>query len=659
MSRKTKTFYDFGPFRVDAGEQRVWRGGEAITLTPKAFGVLLMLVEHAGQTLLKDELMKGVWPDSYVEENNLADNVSTLRKVLGDDPKRPKYIETVPRRGYRFVAEVAEVREGDVELVVAERTRARVVIEEESGPGGAGRPAEVAEGRAQSVPASRAAFGAGRRLRPVVIACLLLAGASLVAAYLYLSARRGASANNSTRIRSIAVLPFKPLLAGDRDESLEMGMADTLIARLGGVGRLTVRPINAVRKYTSLDDEAVKSGRELMVDAVLDGNIQKAGDRVRVTVRLVRVEQGETLWTKQFDEKFTDIFEVQDSISRRIGESLALELSGEEKERLTKRGTENTEAYQLYLKGRYFWNKFMPAENQKAAEYFKQAIAQDPGYAQAHSGLANAYAVAAVNNWLPSREAYPQAREEATKALELDGSLAEAQLTVGALTMFYDLDWAKAEGEMRRALELNPNYVDTYSVYSYLLSCTGRLDEGIKMARRGLDVDPLSVPLSDDTAGAYYLARRYDESLGQLRRSIDLDANHAGAYIFLGQVYEQQGKYDDAIAAYQKAIERSERTSNILGLLGHAYAVSGRRREALSVLDELKEMSGRKKYVSPYDLAVLYTGLGERGQAIDQLYMAYEARAGWIINLKIEPLFDPLRADPRYLELLRRMNLTP
>jgi tetratricopeptide (TPR) repeat protein len=225
--------------------------------------------------------------------------------------------------------------------------------------------------------------------------------------------------------------------------------------------------------------------------------------------------------------------------------------------------------------------------------------------------------------------------------------------------MFYDLDWVKAEGEMRRALELNPNYVDTYSVYSYLLSSTGRLDDGIRMARRGLEVDPLSVPLSDDTAGAYYLARRYDESIEQLQRSLDLDPNHAGAYIFLGQAYEQQGKYDEAIAAYQKAIDYSERTSNILGVLGHAYAASGRRREALKVLDELKEMSGQKRYVSPYDLAVLYTGLGEKDQAMAQLYLAYETRAGWIINLKIEPLFDPLRNEPRYLELLRRMNLTP
>lgn len=245
----------------------------------------------------------------------------------------------------------------------------------------------------------------------------------------------------------------------------------------------------------------------------------------------------------------------------------------------------------------------------------------------------------------------------AKKALELDETLAEAHAAWGALTMFLDLDWAGAEREFKRALELNPNYLFTYSLYSYLLCATGQLDEGIKMAKRGLEVDPLSLPLSHDTGRAYYLARRYDEALKQMQKSIEIDPNHVGVNIILGEVYEQQGRYDEAIAAYQEVINAyAARTSLMLGLLGHAYAASGRKGEALKILEELKEMS-RQTHVSPYDLAVLYTGLGEKDRAIEQLNRAYEERIGWFHNLKVEPLFDPLRSAPRFADLVRRLGL--
>ena len=654
MNKHPKTFYEFGPFRVDAAEQQLWHDGREIPLTPKAFSVLLMLVEHAGQILLKDELIKGVWPDSFVEESNLADNVSILRQALGDDAKEPRFIKTVPRRGYRFVADVRKTQEEFTEgLIVAEQLKARILIEDED----EGTEAKDSADQALINSTAAAHIGATRRLTPLVItvACLTLAGC--VVAYYFWIRKSEPQTQPAAPIRSIAVLPFKPLVSSESDESLEMGMADTLIAKLSRINQLTVRPTSAVRQYVRLEDEAARAGRELQVDSVLDGSIQKAGDRVRVTVRLVRPARGETLWTEQFDEKFTDIFTVQDAISGRVAAALALKLSGEERERLSKRETDDSEAYQLYLKGRYFWNKFTPADHLKAADYFNQAIARDPGYALAYSGLADTYAASAVNNWLSPREAFPKGKAAAQKALMIDDTLAEAHTSLGAASMFYDFDWTTAEREFNRAIELKPRYVATYGVFSYLLSATGRLNEGVEMARRGLQLDPLSASASDDLVGAYYLARRYAEALRQVRSTLEIE-NRPATHLFLGQIYEQQGKYEEAIAEYKQAISLSERTSPILGQLGHAYAMSGQREEALKTLDELQEMS-KRRYATPYDLAILYAGLGERDQALRQLNKAYEERSGWIINLKIEPQFDSLRADPRYAVLLRSMSLPP
>jgi tetratricopeptide (TPR) repeat protein len=334
---------------------------------------------------------------------------------------------------------------------------------------------------------------------------------------------------------------------------------------------------------------------------------------------------------------------------------LAPKLNGPQKVGLAKPETGNTDAYVGYVKGRYFFRKFSPADHQRAAQYFKEAIAKDPYYALAYAGLSDTYASAAVNNWIPSKEAFPMAKEAASKALELDPNLAEVHVTSGAISMFYDLDWNAAERQYKRAFELNPNYPETYEVYSYLLSCTGRVGEGIEMAKRGLQVDPLSVAISGDLAGAHYWARQYDEAIAQGQKSIEFDPGNAANYVFLGQAYDLKGSYAEAIAAYQKAIELSERTTNIQGLLGHAYARSGRPVEALKILNELKDTS-RRRYVSPYDLAMVYTGLGDKDNAINQLNRAYEERAGWIVALKVEPMLDPLRSDPRFAELQRKMN---
>ncbi|MEO8436480.1 MAG: winged helix-turn-helix domain-containing protein, partial [Pyrinomonadaceae bacterium] len=634
MSEEKPHVYEFGPFRLDAAKRLLFKDGDLVPLTPKVFETLRVLVERSGEQVTKDQLMSEVWEGSIVEETNLTTNVSHLRKALGEKKSEHQYILTIPGEGYRFVAAVKVVPPAGVEVVMRERTRESLTIEEET---------TITE-RSRSLRLQYLLGGA-------LLAVLVVAGG-------FFLLRKGTpplpATVSAAPIKSIAVLPFKPLAVNNRDESLELGMTETLIARLSSLKEIVVRPTSAVRKYNGLEQDAVAAGRELQVESVLDGSLQRAGDRLRVTVRLVRVADGQTLWAERFDENFTDVFAVQDRVSARVVGLLAVKLTGPEQTLLAKRYTDNTAAYEMYLKGRYFWNKFTPADHQRAAEYFNQAIATDPTYALAYTGLANTYGASAVSSWIVPSDGYPKEKAAAQKAVQLDETLAEAHASLGAVTMFYDLDWANAEREYKRAIELNPNYETSYELYAYLLSATGRLDEGIEMAKRGLAVDPLSVLLIGDTGMTYYFARRYDEAIRTYQTSIQLDPHDAFGHVYTATAYVQKGKYDQAIAACQKAIDASERSSLVLAVLGYAQAAAGRKGEALKVLDELKAMS-KQKYVSPYDLAVLYTGLGEKDRALEQLSKAYEERAGWIINLKVEPLFDPLRSDPRFAELVRRL----
>jgi TolB-like protein/DNA-binding winged helix-turn-helix (wHTH) protein/Tfp pilus assembly protein PilF len=656
MSAESKRVYEFGPFRIDTAERILLREGKPVSMTPKAFDVLTLLVERSGHIVEKEQLINRVWADSFVEEGNLKVTVSMLRKVLEDGAAGQQFIETVPRRGYRFVADVRELSNQLGDIILFEQTRAEVLIEEENT--GQKLVSISARDAADSGPArfvsrpEQLLSQDKRRLRGRASLALAASVMAIAAtAYYFYFARA-----DRTEIRSIAVLPFTNS-SGDPDaEYLSDGITESLINSLSKLSTLRVTARTTAFSFKGRSADPRQAGRQLNVDALLTGRVAKRGDTLSIQVDLIRVADGSQLWGEQYHRKLSDILAVQREIAKEISSNPRLKLSSAEQSRVTKHYTENPEAYQLYLKGRYFWNRFTPADHQRAAEYFRQAIGKDPTYALAYTGLGDTYGASAANSWIAPTEGYAEGKALAKRALELDETLAEAHVSFGAGTMFQDLDWAAAEREYQRAIELNPQYAIAYSAYSYLLCATGRVDEGIKTAKRGLEVDPLSVLLIGDTGQAYYLARRYDEALKQIEESFEIDPNDAGANIILGMVYEQKRMYDEAIAAYEKAINASERTSAILGLLGHACAASGRRVEALKRLDELKAMS-RQKYVSPYDMAVLYTGLGEKDRAIEQLNKAFEERAGWIINLKVEPLFDPLRSDSRLADLVRRMGL--
>jgi TolB-like protein/Tfp pilus assembly protein PilF len=463
-----------------------------------------------------------------------------------------------------------------------------------------------------------------------------------------------AGAATRTKLTSMAVLPFKPLVANDRDEYLEMGMVDVLITKLSNIRQLKVRSISTVRKYADLQQDPVAAGRELQVEAVLDGSIQRVGDRVRVTVRLLNVQDGTSLWADKFDEPFTNIFALQDSISERVAAALPLNLSGEEKARLARHYTENTEAFQLYLKGRYFWNKRTEEGFRKGIDYFSQAIRDDPNYALAYAGMSDCYALLSDSGVMTPKEGFPKAKEAATRALAIDEKLAEAHTSLGRVKRDYDWDWPGAEQEFKRAIELNPNYPSAHQWYAVYLSALGRHQEAIAEIKRALELDPLSLPVNSVTGRVLYLARQYDEAIEQSRKTIEMDPRFATAYQDLGQSYEQKGMYAEAVATFQEL--NKVVPGRGLAFLARADALVGKTDEARKILAQLKERSARR-YVSPYQVAMIYAGLGDKEQTLVWLEKAYQQRVWAMVFLKVEPELDGLRSDPRFVDLMGRVGL--
>lgn len=627
--------YEFGDFRVDAGKRLlVSHDGEAIPLTPKVFDTLLYLVEHHGTVLDKDELMRAIWPHTAVEENNLNQSVSALRRVLGESPGENRYIATVPGHGYRFVADVKKAAEAEP-------------ITERESSNAAAQSYQPADSRKSS------------------FLFILLAGIGIVGlgfAIYYLWPARTTTVSttpagtmaipSTSQVRSIAVLPFKPLVADLRDESLEMGMADTLIIRLSNLREVRVRPISSVRRFSGLEQDPMAAGHELGVESVLDGQIQRWGDRIRVTARLISVGDGKQLWADQFDEKFTDVFTVQDLISEKVVSALALKLTGDEQMRLTKHYTKNAEAYRLYVNGRFYWEQRTGEGLKRAIEYFEQAIGKDPNYALAYAGLADSYALLGVFH-LPPREAFPKAKEAALNALRIDDHLAEAHAALGHIKVQYEYDWADAEKEYRRAIDLNPNYANAHHFYAIYLTMMGRFDEGLDEINRAEELEPSSLFIHTNFGGILYQARRYDEAINQFKSVLEMNPNIDLAHSFLGYAYLQKGMYEQAIAEFQK---RTTPATGSSGDLGQAYGLSGRRSEALKEIDKLQELS-KQRYVAPYNLALIYTSLDDKDNALEWLEKAYEDRSTLLIWIKVDPRLDNLRSDARFKAVIKRMGL--
>ena len=673
MPHADKELYEFDKFRLDVSERILWREGERVPLAEKAFETLCALVRRGNHLVGKDELLSEVWADAVVEENNLDKNISLLRQALGERAGRGKFIETVRGHGFRFVPEVREIGDGEKprghEAEANSEPSALAVVFPDltavsDGPFQVGE--ETREGRDQTPESGsrpnptddhrRANENAARgpqtpprsrgRLIAVAVFGLLVLGT--LGVYLW---RRNAMPAPPTRINTLAVLPFRPLLAEDRNEALEMGMADTLISKLNGGEEITVRPLSSVRRYIALEQDSLSAGRELDVGAVLDGSIQTSGERIRISARLIQTGDGRQLWAGQFDEKFTDIFAVQDAISDRVATALKIQLGGGGK----KHYTENVEAYQLYMKGRFHLLKAIGSETETGISYFQQAIEADPNYALAYTGLADAYRAMTVGGEMPSAEFMPKARAAALRAIEIDDTLAEAHANLGHIMFWYDWDWAAAENQHRRAMQLDPNSPDALQFYAHLLSSTGRHAEALDKIRRARELDPVNLRVNAIEGMLLLHAGRTDEAIDRLQKTLELDPNHRLPNMMAARAYVEKGMYAEAVAATRKARELSDASSEPIAYGTYALTKAGRLAEARAALDEML-VSSKSRYVPPYHFALVYNALGETDKALEYLEQGYEQKDVRMVFLKVEPKWNNLRAEPRFIDLMKRMR---
>ncbi|MBS1798053.1 MAG: winged helix-turn-helix domain-containing protein [Acidobacteria bacterium] len=624
MENSAETFiYEFGRFRLIPSEHLLLRDAEPVPLAPKVFDTLLFLVERSGSLVEKSELLDAVWADSFVEEATLARNVSLLRKVLEADGAE-KYIETVPKRGYRFTR---TVRRRPAE----NKTPAAVEAIDEAAPEPVPETPEV------------------KTHRPVLwLTLVFVAIAGIVSSLSFWNGNR----SDRPAVKSIAVMPFRQLGGGDHDRALELGMADAVITRVGKIRQLVVRPLSAVSRYLDDETDAVRAGRELQTDAVLEGTVQREQDRVRVTARLIETAGGAQLWAENFDSKMTDIFTIQDSISAQIAQSLNLKLSGAEKNSLARRETADPEAYQLYLKGRYFWNRRTPDDLSKALRNFEQAIVLDPNYALAYTGLADCYVLLGEYRVMVGSEAFSKARSATDRALELDPESAEARCTRGYILAFYDWNFAAAEKEFKQAIEQNPNYATAHQWYGEFLQTLGRFDESLAEYRRAEELDPLSLIIKASIAGHFYSTRQYDKSIEQAKKILEMEPNFGWAYGFLWFSYNAQGQTMEAIEAHWKSDSLLGCTPEQIERRRAAFQKSGARGYWLEWLDQ----ANNSRRWQAIDKAVVYLQLGDREKSLQLLEQAFAARERWILNIKTAPIFDPLRDDPRFQNLIRRIG---
>ena len=465
-------------------------------------------------------------------------------------------------------------------------------------------------------------------------------------------------ASSAKAIDSLAVLPFVNVGGDPNTEYLSDGITENLINSFSQLPKLRVVPRNRVFRYKGREADNEKIGRELNVRAVLMGKVMQRGDSLNIQAELVDVAADAQLWGWQYSRKLSEIIPLQEEIAKEVAEKLHLRPTGEERKRLTRHYTEDPEAHQLYLKGRYYWSRRTGEALKRAAEYFRQAIDKDPTYALAWSGLSNCYVSYSIYGLLTPRDANPKAKEAAGKALGLDETLAEPHSVLGYIKATYDWDWAGGEREFKRAIQLDPNNAIVHFWYEDALQAMGRLDEAVAEGKQAQESDPLSPIMSAHAGRTQYYARRYDQAAEQLRKTLEMDPNFVRAHLWLAWVYAKVGKPDEAVTECKKAMTVSGDESVLLGTLGHAYAMSGKRAEAQKVLVKLKELS-KARYVAPYDLALVYVGLGDKAQALDWLEKAYEDHSHRLIFIKVEPRLDSLRREPRFQELLRRMNLAP
>jgi len=625
-SASSACLHRFDNFELDVRAGELRKRGVKLRLQGQPLQVLAALLQRPGDLVTRDELRAQIWPaDTFVDfDHSLHNAIARLREVLGDSPQKPRYIETLPRRGYRFIAEVEEV--------------------------------EAPEAAPQDKPDSPAPVAA-RKQKALTVALVVLA---LIVLGLLLLKMRAVTqrASAAPPVRSIAVLPLDNLSGDPSQEFFVDGMTDELITDLAKVSSLRVISRTSVMRYKGTKKSLPEIARELNVDGIIEGSVQRSGQRVRITAQLLHAPTDRHLWAESFDRDVGDVLKMQSEVAEAIAQQVNVQLTPQQKARLHAARAVNPEAYEAYLRGRFYMTTefSMPQQLRTAQRYFQEAIRKDPGFALAYSGLADSYTYLAFFRQLSPESARRPAQEAIRKALELDDSIGEAHETLAVLNWRYDWNWEAAEREFNQALALAPSYSCTHEDHSLYLSQHGRREEALAEVRRSIEMDP-STSSALTEAGAYYLLRDFPSLVEASRRGVAAHPHEWLEHYYLGIGYEGTGKRLEAISEYQMAIEMSGGDQDATAALAHAYVGIGRRAEAEKILQDLQRKS-KNAYVSPYIIATIYAGLGEKNRAFEYLEQAYRERSleiSW--SLKSDLRLDTLRSDPRFQDLLRRIGL--
>ncbi len=623
----------FGPFEFQPGSGELRKHGLRIRLRGQPIEVLTSLLERPGEPVMREELQRRLWPaDTYVDfEHSLNAAMKRLRAALGDSADAPRFIETLAGRGYRFIAPVSQPAEEAPQV-----------------------PPPADDGKPQPEPEAKAA---GRRPRGWWMAAAVGLAVVVLLAVNFARLREMVRGRTSPGpIRSLVVLPLANL-SGDPDQDYFVeGMTDALRQHLEGVGSLRVISRTSSMHYRGNSKPLPQIARELNVDAVVDGSVLRSGERVRISVELIHAGMDRHIWSNSYERDLRDVFVLQSEVARRIAEEIRVNLTPHDRARLALVRNSVPEAYRAYSNGRVLWNKRNEQDLKKAIGFFQQAIDRDPNYALAYDGLADSWLPLGWYGFLPPSEAFPRARAAITKALSLDDSMAEAHTSLAFVNMYYDHDWAGAEREFRRAIELNPNYANGHHWYGEYLSLVGRHAEAIAESQRARELDPLSNIINAWVSSRYFFARQYDKAIEEGRYAVQMDHDFGPAHLVLGHAYEQKGMLGEAIAEFEKASSLTGGGSMYAASLAHALVLAGKRAEASRMLQDLSRKAARR-FISSYDVAIAGVGLGDKNKTFELLGAAVREGSPRVAFLGVDPRFAALRDDPRFSGLLRSVGL--
>ena len=634
----------FGAFELDLRSGELRKQGRKVRLEGQPAHILIYLVENPGELITREQLHRRLWPaDTFVNfEHGLNAAIKRLRRALDDSADNPRFVETLPRRGYRFIAPVQGGTQGQA---------SSTTVEDQLDEHAAAESAPEVINADVSAPKTAVRRGSRKTLAWTLsgVAVLLLAGG--------LSLWRQSENRSRSVIGSLAVLPLASLSADTSQEYFSDGMTDELIAELGQIGGLQVISRTSIMTYKGTHKSLPQIARELNVDAVVEGTVLRSGHQVRITAQLIEAATDKHLWSQSYERDIRDTLALQKEVARSIAGQIQIALTPREQAVLKNSHRVNPEAYEAYLRGRYFWNKRTAEGFKKAIEYFTEATQRDPTYAPAYTGLADSYALS--GDWeygvLAPQEAYPKAKAAATRALALDDSLGEAHISLAFALQNFDWNWKDAGSEFRRGIELSPGYATGHQWYAWYLTAVQRNTEAIDEIKKAESLDPLSLIIGADLAEELLIAHRYDEAIKESQKIIEMDPRFAVAHYELGQAFVQKRLYTEAIAELAKAIESSGGSSTCTSNLAYAYAVSGRTDEAVRLLDDLKKRSNHGFSNAP-EIALVYVGLNENDQAMASLERAYQERFNPTILFR--PAFDALHSDSRFQDLMHRIGLT-